>query len=662
MQAELEPPKPTKEFHEAYLEIYGKRKKEEAARALPELSLALEIPAGKKETESDKKNKRQLELDLATLDIPPIKGKDIQIMEMPNIEEPKAEKKGLISRFFGKVKQKETESAIPKQEPIGLGKPYIPQAKIAIPAPESKTLEIMDMPPPKLQMPETKAEKTIPALDKWDIESPRKAVEEVAKKPNILNMFTKPAQKKEPRATIPSSHDFLAEIKFGSRKMQEAPPIPAVKPEPKKEEKSIFTIPSFRAPEKEKYPLFDERAETLFEKTTMKTGARDMQVAYEKKHPHETGGFEFLEKIKPLESSETLKDLKIITEEAEESRMPKIEMPKQLSAQALKKFKKEVQAYEQRVKKAKVDLKKKENEAEVWMKKQTIQEKRISEKIQKMQQMERELEEKQHAIAEYEPQLQELEKKQDELLAKEREMTQKQEEAHEIEVRLETEENAIIAKIKKLEADQKLLEKEEDAIHKTVNKISKERLQISAKTKEFANIMKKIEESERALKDKAEDFDEREERVRKKEKIIEAEFSRIQKLKKTAERLKDVEETYARMRERLRLAYKEYEEKFSNKEVYNKQEAREESIRAMPLVATYQAPMYKEPVVETGDITNIITATKQMIMDKHYDEANKNINRLMQRYMKILDNNPRKKEIYYEIVGLKNMLKLDLLE
>src|SRR3990167_5782930 len=103
MQAELEPPKPTKEFHEAYLEIYGKKKKQETVKGteLPELGLALEIPSGKKETEMDKENKKQLDLDLAVLDIPPIKGKDIQIMEMPEIKSEEHEKKGLISRFFG---------------------------------------------------------------------------------------------------------------------------------------------------------------------------------------------------------------------------------------------------------------------------------------------------------------------------------------------------------------------------------------------------------------------------------------------------------------------------------------------------------------------------------------------------------------------------------
>src|SRR3989338_2434279 len=212
MQAELEPPKPTKEFHEAYLEIYGKKKKDEAAKAtaVPELGLALEIPSGKKETEMDKKNKKQLDLDLAALDIPPIKGKDIQIMEMPEIKSEQPEKKGIISRFFGKL--------------------HMPPIKMPIPsAKENKKLESMDMPPSKLQVPET-AEKTMQGLDKWDIESPREAMQEVAKKPSVLSMFTKPAQKKEPQSKMPSSHDFLAEIKFGSRK---------------KEEKPIITLPSF---------------------------------------------------------------------------------------------------------------------------------------------------------------------------------------------------------------------------------------------------------------------------------------------------------------------------------------------------------------------------------------------------------------------------------
>lgn len=653
MQAELEPPKPTKEFHEAYLEIYGKKKKTEEGKggALPELGLALEIPAGKKESESDKENKKQLELDLAALDIPPIKGKDLQIMDMPKInleiktEEPK---KGIMSRLFSKKAKEEAK----QESGLDLSSIKMPLLSDL----ESNKVDMMDMPPPKLQSME---KERLPALDRMEIESPKEEVKEITKKQSPLKIFSR-AEKKEPKIAMPSSHDFLAEIKFGARKKEEAPSF-ATPAKPKKEEKPMIRMPSFSAPEK--YPLFDERAETFFEKTTMKTGARDMQVAYEKKHPHETGGFEFLEKIKPLEKTEAGKDFTIMAEEAEEFAAPKIEIPKQLSLQVLKKFKKEVQAYEVRIKKAKTNLKKKESGAQVWIKKQAMQEKKINEKTQKMQQMERELAEKQKTVAQYEPQLRELERKQDEMLAKERELKARQEDVHETEVRVQNEENAIIAKIKKLEADQKLLEKEQDAIQKTVNKLDKERVQISAKTKEFANIVKKIEDSERALKEKAQDIDEREERMRRKEKLIETEFARIQKLKKTAERLKDVEETYARMRERLRLAYKEYEEKFSNQQVYGKPEGRQEqAIRPMPLVATYQAPMHKEPAIDTGDITNSITATKQMIMDKHYDEANKNINRLMQRYVKIPDSNPRKKEIYYEILGLKNMLKLDLLE
>lgn len=654
MQAELEPPKPTKEFHEAYLEIYGKKKKTEEGKggALAELGLALEIPAGKKESESDKENKKQLELDLAALDIPPIKGKDLQIMDMPKINlEIKTEesKKGIMSRLFSKKAKEEVKQEISGLDIASLKMPLLSDL-------ESNKVDMMDMPPPKLQSME---KERLPALDRMEIESPKEEVKEITKKQSPLKIFSR-AEKKEPKIAMPSSHDFLAEIKFGARKKEEAPSF-ATPAKPKKEEKPTIRMPSFSAPEK--YPLFDERAETFFEKTTMKTGARDMQVAYEKKHPHETGGFEFLEKIKPLEKTEAGKDFTIMAEEAEEFAAPKIEIPKQLSLQVLKKFKKEVQAYEVRIKKAKTNLKKKESDAQVWIKKQAMQEKKINEKTQKMQQMERELAEKQKTVAQYEPQLRELERKQDEMLAKERELKARQEDVHETEVRVQNEENAIIAKIKKLEADQKLLEKEQDAIQKTVNKLDKERVQISAKTKEFANIVKKIEDSERALKEKAQDIDEREERMRRKEKLIETEFARIQKLKKTAERLKDVEETYARMRERLRLAYKEYEEKFSNQQVYGKPEGRQEqAIRPMPLVATYQAPMHKEPAIDTGDITNSITATKQMIMDKHYDEANKNINRLMQRYVKIPDSNPRKKEIYYEILGLKNMLKLDLLE
>ena len=73
---ELEPPKPTKEFHDAYLEIYGKGKKKTEDRKINSDPLfSLDMP---------KKNTKD---DLSALDVPPLKLEPIPKMQtMPTFE------------------------------------------------------------------------------------------------------------------------------------------------------------------------------------------------------------------------------------------------------------------------------------------------------------------------------------------------------------------------------------------------------------------------------------------------------------------------------------------------------------------------------------------------------------------------------------------------
>ncbi len=632
---ELEPPKPTKEFHDAYLEIYGK---------------------GKKKTEERKDTVQSM----FSLDMP--KGEALPNLEMPIapvLETKPTQKKGLFSGIFSKKKTEE------KKEMQELADLDLPPLKISDHkeliegelvdlstfGKEEHTamseLEKLDIPPPKA--PEKKegfferlSMKSKPAVEipqelprfKLDIESP------------ILPSAKIPEKRTKPGTTMKQKpiHDFLAEIKFGAKKKEQKeerlPPMQA----PKKE----FTIPE---PSWAIKPLEIENKEAAFEKERAAVGARDLQAAYEKTHRFETGGFEYMEPIKPLQKNQTNRVLEPVPQMPAK---PEFKSPKEL-----KKYMAAIKQYEQQAKKTAAAYKKKQAEMQVWMKKQEAQEKKLNEKMRKMQTMQHELQEKQQDVIQYEPKMQALWKKEDEIVTKEAAIKQKLEETRETEVRIRAEEDAIIGKIKKLEADQNKLEKEEDALTKTVAKLDKDRAIITAKTREFANIVKEIGNAEKELKEKSQMMDDREQRIKRKEKLIETEFSRIEKLKKTAERLKNVEETYTRMKERLRIAYKEYEEKFANQQAYAPQE-----IRAVPIQPTYQPlkPIPQAKAVDSGDITNLITGTKQLIMDKQYEEANKNINRLMQRYMQIPDNNPRKKEIYYEILGLKNMLKLDLLE
>ncbi|MEK6868353.1 MAG: hypothetical protein AABX98_06035 [Nanoarchaeota archaeon] len=611
----LEPPKPTEEFHKAYLEIYGKKRKEEKPAVLQ-----THIEPTKEKTGFD---------ELEMLDIPPIKLSMPEQMNFPTLP------KDVHKELFGTGSENKEFAAMDLPPPKKEAREKKPGLFAGLfkgkKQEKSADVGMLSEPPRKQEeafsaIPSTQS---LPALDKAEIETPRSELERVTKKETASAFESKLPELRE--KAIPRVHDFLAEIKYGTKKKTEIK-IPEIKmPEMNAEELS------WKIPEKEKFPTIIEQKESIFERAMSKKGARDMQIAFEKKHPHETGGFEYLEKIEPLKP---------------------LSIPKFKSAAEAKKYIKLVKAGEIVAKKQNADLKKKQNDLQQWIKKQRQQEEKMNEKMRKIQTMERELQEKQEAVSQYESQMQELYTRQDAILGKEREIKQRQQDTHETEVRIKSEENAIVAKIKRLETDQKILEKEQDAITRSVAKLDKERLQIHAKNREFTDILSKIGSAEKELKEKVQILDDREERIKKKERIIETEFARIQKLKKTAERLRDVEETYARMKDRLRIAYKDYEEKFSNQQASAPRE-----IRAVPIQPTFQPIQPREAkIVDSGDITNLITATKQLIIDKHYDEANKNINRLMQRYMQIPDNNPRKKEIYYEIVGLKNMLKLDLLE
>lgn len=575
MEKEIIVPKPTKEFHEAYAEIYGKKK-----------------PEGKK--------KEQTFVELPPLELPEASQ---PLVELPKGEN-KEQKKGFFSNLFKKREEKELHA-----------------------------LEQLDLPPEKkqsLEIPEVSFEKQeeVPELPKGLKLKPLSLLGG-KQKPliSLEDLDTPPQKQEEKKEKEKKIHDFLEEVKFGSK------PTTGV---------------------------FNEHKESMFEKEKLQEGARDLQSVYEKQHPHEMGGFEYLEKITPPKKPTIWEEAKPMEEESwlVEEKIPKVKKQDLKTTADIKKHLQLLKGVEKRLDQKVSELKKKQKQAQDWKARLDKQEQQVKEKLHKMTIMEYELKEKRTEVQNYEPKLAELHQQQDRLLEKERELKHRQEDVHETEEHLRKEETAIIERIRDLETDQQILEKEQDSIVKTVEKIKKERVVLNAKAKEFKEIMKRIEEAERAVKRKAELLDDRELMVKRKEEKVQKEVARVEKLKKSAEKLKDAEEAYERMKHRLREMYKEYEQRFTH------QPARPEAIvKPMPLEPTFLRPGTKEvPTLLKGDITNLMTATKQLILEKHYDEANRNVNVLMSRYMQIPENNPRKKEIYYEILALKNMLKLELLE
>jgi hypothetical protein len=557
MGSDLIAPKPTKEFHEAYKEIYGKKKRD-------------------------------------NLDLPPQKF-TLQQMDTPPAKE---QKRGFFSNLF---KRKET-------------------------------VDEMDAPPPKVEEANQDESFGIEEPIKLDKRPEKKETKKpVWNKSKIeeitlgLGVPNKKATKKKVKKKIKQSnteqkrvHDFLAEIKFGGKTVEEEPIVAS---------EEMMPAVNFLGKEEDlpdEIPTLGEQTigknKTLFEKAKMELGARDMAQAYEKH--------------KSVHDSDSPEKENILTKD-EGDIVPM--QSKTLNDKSIKKIHTE----------AKSELKKQK----VHLAKLRKQEKRIDEKSAKMEALEKSLKEKQKEIESYGPRLDALQKAQHDLKIKE----------HDIKImdkKLAEEQNAIIKSVKRLEEDQKLLQKEEDAIIKAMNKLQKEREKLTSKASEFKEIMKKVNVAEKAMKRKSEALEEREQRIAKKEKLIKQEVERVNKLKKTATKLKDVEETYERMKKRLREAYKQHSYTYAQKA-----SLKEPAMKTVPLEPTFQFK-HKERTKEamSGDITNMLTATKQLILEKHYDDANTGLNTLMTKYMQIPDNNPRKKEIYYEILGLKNMLKLELLE
>ncbi len=565
MNADLEAPKPTQEFHDAYTEIYGKK--------------------------DEKKKREQKSIDLV---FPAFTEQNL-LDEMENT--PK--KKGLLSRLF--KKNRAVLDTPPQRIPSVLESMDIPPITAPEKASESRFIKGT----------ESKRTKNISFSDE--------ELEEAARQ--IEAMDIQSIKEKERRPKKATVHDFLEEIKFGGRKVDR-----------NVNKKLVSSENSQMLP-----PItLDERKESIFEKRKMKQGARDLQYVYEQKHPNETGGFEFLEKIEPVEKPAELRQLEI-------KEIPKDRKKKFTTKEDVKKIK---QCTEK--------LKKQKKEWKSWKEKLDKHERRIGEKMKKMQKMEQELFKKQDDVRLYEPRLAELHRKQDAILEKEREIIQRQEDVHETETRLKAEEDAIVKKIKQIE-------KKEEIILKETTNLEKDRKHLKEKSGELNNILKKVEDAQKTLKRKAEALEEREAIVRKKEAMITQEVASAQKLKKTAEKLKDVEEMYERMKKRLREAHMKHTDIFLRRAP--KQEL---SLKAVPLEQVFQMKHkeHKEMTKDamSGDITNLITATKQLIFEKHYNDANKSMNLLLGKYMQISDSNPRKKEIYYEILGLKNMLKLELLE
>ncbi|MFA6888606.1 MAG: hypothetical protein WC254_03855, partial [Candidatus Woesearchaeota archaeon] len=377
---DLEPPKPTKEFHEAYKEIYGK---------------------GKKRNDTDVQKPIVDSLSLTALDVPPLK-KELE------------PKKSFFS-FLNKEKKITSEPAVIPSLTLG-GSPKLSHS---FSDKELSELDTLDLPPLKtpekmhesfqseskkplfsfsehnfdtgsLELPPLKISKPVmqkkssPAQDKldWDnLDLPLIKIESVPLSSPIPVFSSTPSTKETgiesfgdqfptPGKKAPV-YDFLAEIKHGKR--HETQPV----------KKLSTSVPLSKS-------MFDELA---FEKTTAQKGARDMQIAME----HEPFGQEdfFTEKsITPLASLKTspLSKTSVHTYHESVQEHPQVQSFK--SPAEFKSYMKQAKDYELKLKKLNVQSKKAQQEVVMLLNKQQLHDTQLTQKMKKIVLLEKNLQEK----------------------------------------------------------------------------------------------------------------------------------------------------------------------------------------------------------------------------------------------------------------------------
>jgi len=214
------------------------------------------------------------------------------------------------------------------------------------------------------------------------------------------------------------------------------------------------------------------------------------------------------------------------------------------------------------------------------------------------------------------------------------------------------EEKTITKKIKIMESDKRLLEREQDSIINRIKTLEKEKKDFKNQEREFIKTITKLETIKRATEEKITKIESKNIMLTKKESELQSELKRVKVLVKKVDNLKEMEKTHDRLKVRLRKMYKEIEE--------TAQKTRK-TRRATPKVVYKPYKTRVLPKADIQDFAVLLGQTRNLIRNKRFTEANQNINNLMNRYTSIHDDHPRKREIYYEILGLKNDVKLGLL-
>ena len=271
---------------------------------------------------------------------------------------------------------------------------------------------------------------------------------------------------------------------------------------------------------------------------------------------------------------------------------------------------------------------------------------------------------------------------------------------------IDKEEQSITDKFNKIELDLKLINEKENEIVSTYKKLTALKTSV---TKKEQLVKSKQDEMQRIINEnklRAKELDKISKTLAEKEKIITQTLENLKKYDELVKNKMEMELIVERLQKRVKDEYKKLESihKLKNrnidenvafyhetKDIHAESENADRNAavqasqsetdgaddRTIPMEELHnvlsaqqaqqskqdsQAPESITEDIEERDLLTMIDETNSLIKEKKYDEANTYLSKIMNEYEKIDSNHVKKRELYYEILGLKNEIKLALLK
>jgi chromosome segregation ATPase len=213
-----------------------------------------------------------------------------------------------------------------------------------------------------------------------------------------------------------------------------------------------------------------------------------------------------------------------------------------------------------------------------------------------------------------------------------------------------------------------------------LNELKATEKSIIEKSREVKDEMEEKLQAEADAALKIKELDEKEKEIEEKTQKMEEDLAEIRESKKHKEEMKKMEKSYQRLKDRLSTEYEKLEKAyrlrkkvenldtpvpdadsfFEDKKHHTKHHKKKDDDNDDSLDKPLKPPA-QSGEANMQDISSMIKETFDAIKTKKFQKANSNITKILDRYHSIPSTNIRKKEIYYDILELRNELKLALL-